>query len=240
MIEKRNVDRPIYLWIQAYKSVLNISPNARLNWDISGASIVREVLHRYVRRFPTSPERFATVAMHMVNRYRSTHHALGLDISRIIHAPEDYCGHVRTKQEHPMLAPIFHADKKQSVEQLKAAEQLAAMKHKTETAEHISKFFSRDWAKRYKRLCAPVDVPWSLRKEVVIEIPAAHPPGVYFLLHEEEIVYVGQSTSPGSRIAQHIKDKIFDRVLLIPTNDLDNVEAKYIKKFQPKYNVMLK
>lgn len=240
MIARRNTDRPLYLWIREYKSVLNIGPKARLEYHISGASIVRKVLHRYVRRFPTSPIRFATLAMYLVDRYRSTHHALGLDISKIIHAPEDYFGIIKIEQEHPMFAPIFCADKNPSEDQLKSAEYLAAMKHKTEMAEHINKFFSRDWAKRYKQLCAPVDVPWSLRKEVVIEIPAGHPPGVYFLLHEEEVVYVGQSTSPGSRIAQHTKDKIFDRVLLIPTNDLDNVEAKYIKKFQPKYNVMLK
>lgn len=240
MIERRSTDRPLYLWIQAHKSILNIDPKSMLLWDISGASIVREVLYRYVRRFPTSPNRFATVVMHMVNRYRSTQHALGLDISRIIHRPEDYCGYVRTEQEHPMFAPVFIAEKQATVDELISAEYLDKMKLKSEIAKQISKFFSRDWAKRYKQLCAPVDVPWSLRKEVIVEIPAGHPPGVYFLLHEEEIVYIGQSINPGARISQHAKDKIFDRVLLLPTMDLDTVEAKYIKKFQPKYNVMLK
>lgn len=62
-------------------------------------------------------------------------------------------------------------------------------------------------------------------------------PGVYFLCRGADVVYVGQSTSPGQRIAQHISDsgKDFDRVYLLPVpiSDLNNVEAAFIHHLRP-------
>lgn len=65
---------------------------------------------------------------------------------------------------------------------------------------------------------------------------------VYFLLHQEEVVYVGQTTMawPG-RIEQHLKEraKVFDDVwyLECDRDSLDAVEQAMIKRFQPKYNI---
>lgn len=63
---------------------------------------------------------------------------------------------------------------------------------------------------------------------------------IYFLLHNDKIVYVGQTKSewPG-RIRQHLKDqKLFDQVYYIHVreHEVDRQEQYYIKKFKPKYN----
>lgn len=70
------------------------------------------------------------------------------------------------------------------------------------------------------------------------EIPnIEYQPGVYFLCLANEVVYVGQSVSPASRISTHRRDnqKIFDRVYLlpIPETDLNDVEAMFIKALMP-------
>ena len=63
--------------------------------------------------------------------------------------------------------------------------------------------------------------------------------GVYFLIDQELIVYVGQSRSNIiGRITAHKKDKIFDRyhVIECKESDLDQLEAHYISQFTPIYN----
>jgi hypothetical protein len=63
--------------------------------------------------------------------------------------------------------------------------------------------------------------------------------GVYFLIHEGVVVYVGQSLHPVSRVKQHTSCKEFDRVLFLPTlpEELDGVEGTFIRHLKPKYNV---
>jgi hypothetical protein len=64
--------------------------------------------------------------------------------------------------------------------------------------------------------------------------------GVYFLIREDEIVYVGQSKNCPSRIQTHINDKgkVFDSYTFIATHsdNLDFLESWYIYAFNPKYN----
>lgn len=66
---------------------------------------------------------------------------------------------------------------------------------------------------------------------------------VYFLLHNDVCVYVGQSKSVVQRrIAAHYADKEFDRALVLPIvegEEIDSVEAGYIRQFRPKYNTAL-
>lgn len=69
--------------------------------------------------------------------------------------------------------------------------------------------------------------------------PVINVPTVYFLLHQNEIVYVGSSTNLGGRIKQHmIGDKIFDSYasIICDIKHLEDVEYFYIRKFTPKYN----
>lgn len=67
--------------------------------------------------------------------------------------------------------------------------------------------------------------------------------GVYFLVDGSEIVYVGQSTDILFRISCHINagKKNFERyaVLYCDHSSLSEVEADYIVRLVPKYNVTL-
>lgn len=62
--------------------------------------------------------------------------------------------------------------------------------------------------------------------------------GVYFLIKDEEIIYVGQSVNIEARIHQHRSTKSFDRFTYIECNseDLNKIETMYINKLKPKLN----
>lgn len=70
--------------------------------------------------------------------------------------------------------------------------------------------------------------------------PAVSAVGVYFLIREEEIVYVGQSNNIHARISYHMQctNKKFDSFsyINVPLERLNNVESHYIEKFEPEYN----
>lgn len=64
--------------------------------------------------------------------------------------------------------------------------------------------------------------------------------GVYFLIKGREVVYVGSSECIMSRIPQHIPDKDFNcfKFILVPDlNEMLKVEADFIKKLCPIYNI---
>lgn len=62
--------------------------------------------------------------------------------------------------------------------------------------------------------------------------------GVYFLIANGEIVYIGQSRQVFARICQHMKSKEFDSFYWIacPPEDLLLQEQRCIKKFRPWMN----
>lgn len=81
------------------------------------------------------------------------------------------------------------------------------------------------------------------KKEIIksaIKIPKTkEKAGVYFLLKNKKIVYVGQTTNGVIRIFFHTKDKDFDSYYFIPIKDKDkrhSAENNYILEFNPKYN----
>lgn len=61
--------------------------------------------------------------------------------------------------------------------------------------------------------------------------------GVYFLIKDSEIVYIGQSINIASRITQH-RDKEFDSVSYVACHrsELDILESLYILAYQPELN----
>lgn len=63
--------------------------------------------------------------------------------------------------------------------------------------------------------------------------------GIYFLINQNDVVYIGQSVNIHSRIAQHKNNKKFDKFSYIECGkpELSHLEVKYIKKFKPKYNL---
>ena len=62
--------------------------------------------------------------------------------------------------------------------------------------------------------------------------------GVYFLIENDAIVYVGQSIEVYSRLSAHFRSFTFDRVTIVecPRERLDSLELLYIQKFSPKHN----
>lgn len=71
----------------------------------------------------------------------------------------------------------------------------------------------------------------------VIDVPVYDKCFVYFLLKEDEVVYVGQTHKGLIRPLQHT-DKIFDKIKIIYCDPkfLDLTEDIYIEKYKPIYN----
>jgi excinuclease UvrABC nuclease subunit len=71
-------------------------------------------------------------------------------------------------------------------------------------------------------------------------------PGVYFLFHDEELVYVGKSWNCLLRVAEHTRketNKVFDSWSYYPTDydeDLLELEKELIGLHRPKYNIQHK
>src|SRR5260221_6238102 len=95
--------------------------------------------------------------------------------------------------------------------------------------------------------------------EGFINMPSMLRPGIYALVGEGVVVYIGQSKKPLSRVEAHrslwgrkqrssapgwlpIKAILFDEVHVLPcrVEDLDIVERAMIDLYKPKYNMKLK
>lgn len=70
-------------------------------------------------------------------------------------------------------------------------------------------------------------------------LPNVQSPIIYFLMDEDEVVYVGQSKIGLARPYSH-KDKKFTKIAIIncKESELDDKETEFIKKYNPKYNKM--
>jgi hypothetical protein len=90
-----------------------------------------------------------------------------------------------------------------------------------------------------------VDKDAILKKAVSVE--GKINPSVYALIDGNEIVYVGKSTNPYSRIGTHLLDKKFDKFAILHGEDFSiedeefnklyqHFEELLIMKFKPKYN----
>ena len=94
--------------------------------------------------------------------------------------------------------------------------------------------------------------------EGFIEVTPILRAGVYALVREGAVVYVGQSKKPLQRISAHksnwgrkampvwmpasLRGVLFDQVFVLPcrVEDLDRIEAAMIDLYKPKYNIALK
>jgi hypothetical protein len=76
----------------------------------------------------------------------------------------------------------------------------------------------------------------SLVADRLFELPIVC--GIYFLILDNQVIYVGQSLNVASRIGGHT-DKVFDRVLALPCprSKLNEVEAAFIGVFRTKRNM---
>jgi predicted GIY-YIG superfamily endonuclease len=73
--------------------------------------------------------------------------------------------------------------------------------------------------------------------ELTINVPDTPKTFIYFLLQDDEVVYVGQTRQGLTRPFQH-NDKEFNVVKIMPCDreKLDITENYYINKYKPKYN----
>jgi hypothetical protein len=65
--------------------------------------------------------------------------------------------------------------------------------------------------------------------------------GVYFLIKDKEVVYVGMSTNVGGRLREHRRDKskTFDKFSYMPcpADEAARLEVHYIETLKPRYNL---
>ena len=65
------------------------------------------------------------------------------------------------------------------------------------------------------------------------------PPCVYFLVHGNELVYIGQALHLPKRLFEHQRmGKVFDQVyfLEVPKSELNKIERMFIREIETKYN----
>jgi len=240
----RDKQTPLYIWIRNHNSINNITPSTYLFYRPFGREIVYEVASRYVRlRKSVTASEFQIAVGDMITRYGTRWANLDFDLQTVLSTADPKArvylkanGNERTQ---------FYTEETEEYEKIKAREARELERRKAEEKKQavladpatiIINRFDDSWLNNYRHV-GMATVPEVLRDAPnVHEIPAGHPPGVYILMHQNEVVYVGQSINPSARLAMHSKDKLFDRAFLIPTNDLLRVEAEYIAKFKPKYN----
>jgi hypothetical protein len=79
-----------------------------------------------------------------------------------------------------------------------------------------------------------------LREEELVSaaLPWDEPIGVYFLVQDHRVVYVGQSVNILTRIREHRASKVFNRFAYVACtkDELDFLESLYIHYLRPKYN----
>jgi hypothetical protein len=89
---------------------------------------------------------------------------------------------------------------------------------------------------------AMLDAPLTSEQIIAASIPTSIICGIYFLIRDDRIVYVGQSRNVLRRVARHIDDgKRFDHFSVAPCAmaDLDKMERTYIAALYPDENMSL-
>lgn len=91
----------------------------------------------------------------------------------------------------------------------------------------------------HRVLHALQNVPHAYHEVLEARVPSANNCGVYFLIENREIMYVGKSLDLFNRLSQHMRSgKRFDSYAFLacqPTH-LDYYEALYINAFVPPWN----
>lgn len=120
--------------------------------------------------------------------------------------------------------------------------------------EHLARYGRR--AAALAAVAIPVEVPTPPQVRLVVKgraqiesaiVSAAQPInpgpstcGIYFLVEDTEIVYIGQSTDVFTRVLTHRREgyKAFDKCCWVPVprDELDAVESALIALFKPRHN----
>lgn len=120
--------------------------------------------------------------------------------------------------------------------------QAEAWSHERETALKALKrsLTAAHRAKEDKKIFMEVCASYSEEQIIANSMSVPDTSGVYFLIRDGAIVYVGQSNNVYSRVRSHKKDKTFDRIAVIECKEKEllHLEKLYIKKFKPILNVV--
>lgn len=85
-------------------------------------------------------------------------------------------------------------------------------------------------------------IPESIQHIKGLKNLSTYPPGIYFLVDGDEVVYVGQSMHPATRLKEHDRDgrKTYTHAFLLPTpeSDLNDLETLLIAQLRPKFNAI--
>lgn len=112
-------------------------------------------------------------------------------------------------------------------------EEIEALEHKLSQMRYLDKI---------NDLAAPLTGHSLLREEEIVahSLPWQRSTGVYFLIHQRKVVYVGQSVCILSRIQTHSVDpgKVFDHYTYVECSaeKLDILESLYIHLLRPPLN----
>jgi hypothetical protein len=148
----------------------------------------------------------------------------------------------RTPEERKALAAKSVATRKKNIEARKAMEQ-QKMELRDALLCEVRQLQERLASLERHKLVNNVSISLSnkalLTEEDIIKgsAPWATASGVYFLINDDKIIYVGQSTNVYARITAH-HDKAFNSFAFIPCDSkvLDGLESLYIHIFRPPLN----
>jgi hypothetical protein len=93
-----------------------------------------------------------------------------------------------------------------------------------------------------RMLAAMAAIPHTQREILEAAVPARSLSGVYFLIHKDEVVYVGQSVDVLSRISRHRREgREFDSYsyMVCEPERMNELEALYITALMPWLNLSL-
>lgn len=148
----------------------------------------------------------------------------------------------KTPEERKAIAAKGHATKRANKERLEAArfnalvfadglkEQIEIKKAQLADLERME-LFNCVSAKLTNKCLLTED-------EIVAQaLPWEQASGVYFLIHQGRVVYVGQAVNVYVRISQHTEKK-FDRYAYLPcpAHMMDKIESLYIHLLRPELN----
>jgi hypothetical protein len=99
--------------------------------------------------------------------------------------------------------------------------------------------YDRDWCSASAAIPQELALIGGELREIPVA-PFRWETGVYFLVRDGRVVYVGQSVRPLGRLVDHFSgaSKRFDRIFLLPVplEHLNSLESAFIRALRPEYN----
>jgi hypothetical protein len=149
---------------------------------------------------------------------------------------------LKTPEERKAIAKKAHATRKANKEK-REAEEREARYYRADLYAEIrtleGKIEYLNFSYKMSQISGALTNKSLLSAEEIVKhaLPWEKATGVYFLVQDDEVVYVGQSVHIYSRLAQH-QGKTFDRYAFVPCDAgvLDKLESLYIHVLKPKLN----